>query len=65
MSEYDLFVQLIPCIAEIIATCRKMCRDSYGEWKEYWKKEFCKSAETTPDAKAFMEKIFVVIDTYV
>lgn len=40
MSEYDLFVQLIPCIAEIIATCRKMCRDSYGEWKEYWKKNF-------------------------
>lgn len=65
MNEYDFFVYSIPYIAEIIANCRKMRRNRYEEWRKYQKRELYESAKITPDVKAFMEKIFLVIDTYV
>ena len=56
MTERDLFEQLIPQIAELIIEVRKLSVEEFQSWKR-------EMMEATPDcAKAFISKIFVVIE---
>lgn len=56
MTERDLFEQLIPQIAELIIEARKLSVEEFHSWKR-------EMMEATPDrAKAFISKIFVVIE---
>lgn len=59
MTEYDLFVECIPMIAEIAARSRRLSREEY----EGWKKE---TMEHCPEViKGFMRKVMTVIDSLV
>ena len=59
MTEYELFVSCIPTITEIIVECQRMPVQQYEEWKK-------ETLEAAPDqVKEFMEKVFIVIDSYV
>ena len=56
MTERELFEQLIPQIAELIMEARKLSLEEFQSWKR-------EMMEATPDrAKAFISKIFVVIE---
>ncbi len=59
MSEYDLFVQFIPIIAEKIVKCRKMDETVFEKWKQ----DVIQGAPN--DVKEFIKKIIIVIDMYV
>lgn len=59
MNGRDFFVQLIPMIKEMITECQKLSKEQYKEWK----RETLKVA--SDDTKAFMSKVFIVIDKYV
>lgn len=59
MTEYDLFVECIPMLAEIAARYRKLERADYEAWKQ-------EAMEHAPDmAKEFMGKVLVCIDKVV
>lgn len=59
MTERDLYISLIPMIAEMAAECRRMDRGDYEDWKR-------EAMEGAPDAaKAFMGKVLAVIDGFV
>lgn len=59
MNERDFFVQLIPTIKEMVTECQKLSKEQY----EKWKRETLEVASN--EAKAFMSKVFIVIDKYV
>ena len=59
MTEYDLFVECIPMIAEMAARCRRLSRDEYEGWKR-------KAMEGCPEpVKGFMHKVMMTIDSLV
>ena len=59
MTEYDLFVECIPMIAEMAARCRRLDRADYETWKQ-------ETMEHAPDlVKSFMGKVLVCIDNVV
>ena len=59
MTEYDLFVECLPMIAEMAVRCRSLDREDYEAWK-------AETMERAPDkVKPFMEKVLVCIDKVV
>lgn len=59
MTEYDLFVECIPMIAEMAARCRTLSREEYEGWKR-------ETMEECPEMiKGFMHKVMTVIDSLV
>lgn len=61
MSERDLFMQSIPQIAEMIVEIQKMEPEQYEEFKRECLEEVKANA---PSAAEFIEKVLIVIDTY-
>lgn len=62
MSERDLFIKLIPQIAEMIIEIQKMAPEQY----EAFKREYLEEVKTSaPNAVEFIEKVLIVIDTYI
>lgn len=56
MTEFDLYLQCIPVIAETVVECRKLSAQQYEEWKS-------KTINATPDKlKSFIVKLFTVIE---
>ena len=50
MTEYDLFVECLPMIAEMAVRCRSLDREDYEAWK-------AETMERAPDkVKPFMER---------
>ena len=59
MTERDLYVSSIPQIAEIAVESRRMDRKEYENWKR-------ETLDSVPEsAKAFIQKVFFVIDSLV
>ncbi len=59
MTEYDLFVECLPMIAEMAVRCRTLDRADYETWKQ-------ETMEHAPDmVKSFMGKVLVCIDKVV
>ncbi len=56
MTEQELYIHLIPHIAEIAVQCRRMDAEKYVAWK----KEIITS--TPDDVRDFMQKVMVVLD---
>lgn len=55
MTEYDLFVEHIPMIAEMIVICSEMDDERYLEWEN-------ETLDTAPQAaKSFIKKVLTVI----
>lgn len=61
MSKRELFIELTPQIAEIIAEVQNMPRERYEEWKKEWLAE-CE--RTTPTVLELTKEVIIVIDTY-
>ncbi len=61
MSERDLFMQSIPQIAEMIVEIQKMTPEQYEEFKREYLEEVKANA---PGAVEFIEKVLIVIDSY-
>ncbi len=59
MTEYDLFVECIPMIAEMAARCRRLSEREY----EGWKRETMGHAPEM--VREFMVKVLITIDRYV
>lgn len=59
MTEYDLFVECLPMIEEMVIRC---CRLSGAEY-EGWKRETMKHAPET--VKIFLSKVLILIDSVV
>lgn len=61
MSERDLYISLIPSIADMIVEVQKMPREEYL----LFKKEFlAEVGRRQPSAFGFIKKVFIVVDTY-
>jgi len=59
MTEYDLFINCIPMIAEIAVKYHGLDRQEYDDWKQ-------ETLDTAPEtARTFIEKVFIVIDSLV
>lgn len=56
MTEYDLFVECIPMIAEMAARCRRLSGGEYQDWKE---ETMGHCPETV---RGFMGKVLTAID---
>lgn len=61
MSEGELFIELIPQIAEMIVEVQKMPPERY----EQFKREYLEECEKYhPGALEFIKNVLLVIDTY-
>ena len=59
MTEYDLFVECIPMIAEMAARCRRLSEREYEDWKR-------ETMGHAPEmVREFMGKVLITIDKYV
>ena len=59
MTEYDLFVECIPMIANMAARCRMLSKEEYEGWKR-------ETMEECPnEVKEFMGKVMLTIDSLV
>lgn len=63
MTEYNLFTECIPEIAQIAVKCSRMAGQEYETWKRKVMQVELQSANGT--AKRFMKKVLIVIDSYV
>lgn len=59
MTEYDLFAECLPMIAEMAVRCRKLSRQEY----ENWKRETMEYAPET--VKTLLSKVLISIDLVV
>mgnify|MGYP005797592675 FL=1 len=61
MTEYDLFIQCVPMIAEIVVRAKRMTEEQYRDWKQEQEKALKASGQKS---NSFALKVLEVIDTY-
>ena len=60
MTEYDLFIQCVPMIAEMVVKVKRMTEKQYQEWKQEQENALKASGQKT---NSFALKVLKVIDT--
>ena len=57
MTERELYIECIPMILEMAATCRRLPAWQYEEWK-------LETLKVAPDtSEGFLKKVFLIIDS--
>lgn len=61
MTEYDLFIQCVPMIAEMVFRAKRMTEGQYQEWRQEQESALEASSQ---ERKGFAWKVLEVVDIY-
>ncbi len=61
MTEYNLFIQCVPMIAEMVFRAKRMTEDQYREWRQEYENVLEVSGQ---ERKGFAWKVLEVVDIY-